>query len=77
MKDKHKVHLSKEKREEMLSAIKNYFEKEREEELGDLASILLLDFIIEVLGAEFYNQGVMDSAKYMSERCEDLLSLQK
>ena len=69
--------ISKEKREEMISSIKNYFEKERDEELGDLASRLLLDFMIEELAPEFYNQGVMDSYKFMNVRCEDLLTILK
>lgn len=72
-----KIELTKEKRKDMISAIKNYFYNEREEELGDLASSLILDFIIEELAPEFYNQGVYDSYKYMNDRIEDLLSIQK
>lgn len=77
MRNKDKFELTKEKREEMISAIKNYFLNERDEELGDLASNLILNFIIEELAPEFYNQGVYDSYKYMNERIEDLLSIQK
>ncbi len=61
----------------MLSDIKNFFESEREETIGDLGSGLLLDFIIEKLAPEFYNQGVYDSHKYMTESAEDLLSILK
>lgn len=60
----------------MISAIKGYFLKEREEELGDLAAGLVLDFVIEKLAPEFYNQGVYDSYKLMENRIEDLLSIQ-
>ncbi len=74
---KDKIKLSKEKKEYMITAIKKYFSDEREEEIGDLASGLFLDFIVEELAVEFYNQGVADSYKYMSERCEDLLLIQK
>lgn len=76
MKDKNKIKLTKEKKEDMISAIKNYFLNEREEELGDLASNLMVNFIIEELAPEFYNQGVYDSYKYMNDRNEDLLSIQ-
>lgn len=72
-----KIKISKEKRDYMSSAIKTYFSKERDEELGDLASILILDFFIEKLAPEFYNQGVYDSHKYMIDRVEDLLEIQK
>lgn len=77
MKKKNKIELSKEKRDEMILKIKNYFLNERDEELGDLASIMIFEFITEELSAEFYNQGVYDSYKYMNDRCEDLLSIQK
>lgn len=76
MNNKDRIKLSKEKRDEMLSALKYYFLKERDEELGDLASSMILDFIIEELAPEFYNQGVYDSQKYMNDRVEDLLSIQ-
>lgn len=76
MRDKSKIKLSKEKKEEMTSAIKDYFLNERDEELGDLASNLILNFIIEELAPQFYNQGVYDSYKYINEKTEDLLSIQ-
>lgn len=77
MSNKNKINLTKEQRDDMISAIKNYFNNEREEELGDLASSKILDFIIDELALEFYNQGVYDSYKYMNRSIDDLLSLQK
>lgn len=74
---KNTIVLDKEKRQEMISSIKNYFEKERDEELGDLAAGMILDFITEELASEFYNQGVHDAYKFMNIRCEDLLTLLK
>jgi uncharacterized protein (DUF2164 family) len=72
-----KIELTKEKKKEMVEAIKYYFLKEREEEIRDLASGLLLQFITEKLAPEFYNQGVYDSYKYMELKIEDILSIQK
>ena len=72
-----KVKLTKEKQEDMIASIKAYFLKERDEEIGDLASGFILDFIIEKLAPEFYNQGVWDSYAYMNEKVEDLLEIQK
>lgn len=77
MSDINKIKLSNEKRADMINSIKSYFDKEREEELGDLAAGLILNFIIEELAPEFYNQGVYDSYKYMTDRVDDLLSIQK
>ncbi len=72
-----KIKITKEKRDDMVLAIKNYFLHEREEEIGDLGSGLILDFIIEQIAPEFYNQGVDDSYKFMQNSIEDLLSIQK
>ena len=77
MSTKNKIKLTKEQREDMLSAIKNYFINERDEELGDLASSKILDFIIDELSLDFYNQGVYDSYQYMNRSIDDLLSIQK
>ena len=69
--------IDKEKREDMINSIKGFFLDERDEDLGDLASSLILDFIIDELAPEFYNQGVEDSYKYMNDKLEDLLGIKK
>lgn len=74
---KNNITISKEKKKEMVSAIKNYFLKERDEEIGDLAAGLILDFVIEELAPEFYNQGIDDSYKFLENSLEDLLTIQK
>lgn len=77
MRGSNNIKLIKERKDEMVAAIKSYFLKEREEKLGDLAAGLILDFIVEKLAPEFYNQGVYDSYKFMGEKVEDLLAIQK
>lgn len=72
-----KMKLSKEKRQDMINEIQTYFYKERQEDLGDLAAGFILDFFIEKLAPQFYNQGILDSYQYMSEKIEDLLEIQK
>lgn len=74
---KNSIKLSKEKREAMISTIKQYFYNERDEDLGDLAAAMILDFFIDELAVEFYNQGVQDAYRYMSDRVEDILGIQK
>lgn len=76
MNDIKKIKLTKEKEKYMMGLVKKYFADERDEDLGDLASSLILHFIIEELAPEFYNQGVYDAHRYMSDRCEDLLSIE-
>lgn len=70
------IKLTKEQKEKMAAAIQLYFLKERDEELGSLASSLMLDFITKELAPEFYNQGIYDAHRFMNDRTEDLLSLQ-
>lgn len=77
MKNKNKITLTKEQRADMISSIKEHFYTDRGEELGDLASSNILDFFIDKLALEFYNQGVYDSYKYMNRSIDDLLSIQK
>ncbi|HVP94863.1 MAG TPA: DUF2164 domain-containing protein [Methanoregulaceae archaeon] len=77
MKKYNSVKLTPEKRDEMVAAVKNYFLRERGEELGNLAAGLVLDFITEELAPEFYNQGVYDSYRCMQDMIEDLLAIQK
>ncbi|OPX83660.1 MAG: hypothetical protein A4E53_04495 [Pelotomaculum sp. PtaB.Bin104] len=72
-----KIKLSKNTRDDMILAIKAYFLNERDEDLGDLAAGLILDFFVEKLAPEFYNQGVYDAYKYMTNKIEDLLEIQK
>lgn len=74
---KNKFNLSKEKQAEMIQSIKNYFYNERDEDLGDLAASMILDFFIEKLAPEFYNLGVAESYKYISDKLEDLFEIQK
>ncbi len=71
-----RLKLSKEKRESMICAIQTYFLQERDEDLGELAAGFILDFFLEKLAPEIYNQGIWDSHHYLSERLEDLLGIQ-
>mgnify|MGYP001201200246 CR=1 FL=1 len=69
------IQLSKERKAEMIAEIKAYFLTEREEEIGDLAAGMVLDFIIEKLAPEFYNLGVDNAYRYMKESAEDMLGI--
>ncbi|WP_329603920.1 DUF2164 domain-containing protein [Clostridium hydrogenum] len=72
-----KFELNKEKRNSMINSIREYFQNERDEEMGELAAGLILDFFMEELASEFYNQGVQDAYKYMSDRLEDVFEIEK
>lgn len=71
------INLSKELRKQALDEIKKYFLEKREEEIGQLAAELLLDIMLEKVGAAIYNQGIRDAHTFMSEKIEDLYGLEK
>lgn len=73
---KNKIKLNEFKKEDMKKHIKEYFLKERDEDLGDLASQLVLDFFIDKLALYVYNQGVEDAHIYIKDKLEDLYALQ-
>ncbi len=53
--------IDKENQEEIIRKIKAFFLDEYEMELGDLASQIVLDFFLNNLGTNIYNQGVENS----------------
>ena len=77
MKKDNEIVITREIREEMVTAIRIYFSEEQGAEIGDLKAKLILDFIMEKIAPEFYNQGVSDSCQYMKDMIEDVLSIQK
>ena len=77
MNNKEIFKLSKERRVEMIGQIKQFFQTERDEEIGELAASAVLDFMLEKLGNELYNEGVKDSYSYMNDKIIDVLGIQK
>lgn len=71
------IEISKEKKAKMINDIKKYFLEERDEDLGDLASDMILDFFMEKLASEIYNQGVQDAYIYMRDKIEDVREIEK
>jgi len=67
-----KAKLSKERRKELIAAIKAYFLEHHDEEIGDLKAGLLLDFFIKKLGPPVYNRAIKDARAYFQQKLEDL-----
>ena len=70
-----KLELSREQKKIAVGDIKEYFACERDEELGDLAAEIILDFILDKIGPAIYNQAIADVQKYMGEKIEDMYGL--
>ncbi|WP_372714363.1 DUF2164 domain-containing protein [Ilyobacter sp.] len=69
--------LEKYEEEKMIREIQRFFMEERDEEIGNLASIILIDFISKNLGKFYYNRGVQDSYKFMSDKLTELSEIEK
>jgi uncharacterized protein (DUF2164 family) len=67
-----KIELTKEQKKQAIQDIREFFSRERDEEIGDLAGLIILDFIIEKIGPYLYNQAIADIQKYMNEKIEDM-----
>ncbi len=71
------VEFDDETKKRMIEEIQVFFREERDDDMGELAAMLVLDFFIDNLASEAYNQGIRDSLRYMSERVDDAYSLEK
>jgi len=71
------IKLSESRKKKIIEDIKEYFYKERGEEIGILAAELFADFIIEEIGPELYNQGLIDAKKFIEEKTEDIYGIMK
>ncbi|NBI07429.1 DUF2164 domain-containing protein [Senegalia massiliensis] len=71
-----KIKINKDKKLIMIGKIKDYFLKERGDDLGDLAAELVLDFFIEELAPDIYNTAIEDSYTYINDKLQDLFALQ-
>lgn len=75
MKKSKKFKLTKEEQEQAIQDIREYFATERNEDIGNLAGEIILDFITEKIGPYYYNQAIIDAKKYINDRAEDLFEL--
>lgn len=57
--------LPKERKDEIISDLQNYFEAERGEQIGHLAAEALLDFMVAELAPHIYNKAIEDSRQVM------------
>ena len=69
--------ISKEKKDFIKEELLKYFKIEKNESLDDEELDNLIRFFVENLGAQFYIQGVIDSYKYIVEKSDDLLSVER
>lgn len=72
-----KFDISLEEEKKLKDKIKRFFKDKREEEIGDLASEIVLDFILEKMAPVFYNKGIEDARTFVNLKLEDIYEIEK
>ena len=62
--------LSDEEKKRLLNAIINFFDQERDEKIGIIASENLLEFFLDTLGKTIYNKALDDAKIWFENKME-------
>ncbi len=57
---------------ELANKLKQYFEEHFDQQIGELKTTLLLDFLIEELGPVIYNRAIKDASGFIQQKLIDL-----
>jgi uncharacterized protein (DUF2164 family) len=66
------IELSKQVRDDAIASIRQYFERNLTEPIGELPASLLLNYFIEEIGPAIYNQAIADAQARLQQRVADL-----
>lgn len=69
---KGKIKLELNQKQEMVAKLKQFYLEERDEEIGDLAADIILDFFLDSIAPIIFNKGVDESRKFLLSKIEDL-----
>ena len=67
--------LSKEKKQQAATKIQKYMEGNFDSEIGNLEAEIFVDYLTDVLGKYFYDQGIIDAKEYVLEKAEEMFLL--
>lgn len=66
------IKFSKEDKEMIVYKIKQYFQKELDDDIGQFEAEFLLDFFAKEIGGYFYNEGVRDAQAVLSSQFDNI-----
>lgn len=66
------VRIDESRREALVARLRGFFLEEFDEELSPFRAAQVLDFFLETLGPQVYNQAVQDARGFMQQRLDDL-----
>lgn len=69
------IRISDDARKQALASIRQYFETELGQEVGDLKAALVLDYFLTEIGPAVYNSAITDAKSFFDERAADLAAL--
>ncbi len=72
MSDKSKIEFSSSEKNIIAKSLQDYFDKELDQELGNVEAQFLLDFITDEIGSYFYNRGIYDAQAILEQRMENI-----
>jgi uncharacterized protein (DUF2164 family) len=75
MRDTPPLRLSDDARKHAVASIRQYFNTELGQEIGDLKASLVLDYFLADIGPAIYNTGIADAKTFFEERTADLGAL--
>jgi len=56
----------------LLGTIRRFFAEELDTDIGDLKAARVLDFVIQEIGPNIYNQAIADAQSYFTDKTADL-----
>ena len=66
------VQLADERRSALIESIRRFYLEELDEDLSAFRAEQLLDFFLEAVGPQLYNQAVQDARLWMQGKLDDL-----
>jgi uncharacterized protein (DUF2164 family) len=66
------IELNKQQTQDCVASVQTYFQKELDEEIGEMKAKFLLNYILKEIAPLAYNQGVKDAETFFRAKIEDL-----
>ncbi|MEO8686312.1 MAG: DUF2164 domain-containing protein [Devosia sp.] len=66
------IKFSKEETKAIVAEIRDYFQAELDQRIGDIPAEMLMMFFADKMGAYFYNRGLYDAQGLLKDRIDEL-----
>lgn len=66
------IELNDSRKKQLVAELQAYFRNEHEQDFGDLKAEMIVDFFIQKLGPQIYNQAIDDANSFIQEKLIDL-----